>query len=179
MKSRFVAVGMMAVLLAIVVQAQTPPSAPGPEHAKLNIWVGDWTHEAVVLPTPLGPGGKYVGKTQVRPILGGFFVEFRLEETGPTGKSQYHEIDGYDAKSKRYTWFGFSSDGETSSVTYTIDGNKVNYSGTLLRGDKQYQIRGNVTFNADRTRWDEKREVSTDGKTWLPNFQSTFTKVKP
>lgn len=178
MKHVVLVTGLVALLSAMALQAQTPPPKPGPEHKKLNIWVGDWTYEADIQATPLGPAGKCVGKSMVRPILGGFFVEFRGDEKGPTGPFQWREVDGYDALNKKYTWNGFTSDGSASSVTYMIDGTMVNYSGTVLLGEKQYKIRGTVVFADDFMSFVEQRELSVDGQTWMPNFQSKVIKTQ-
>jgi hypothetical protein len=129
-------------------QAQTPAPKPGPEHQKLNI----------------------------RPILNGFFVEFRMSDKGPAGPGEYVEVDGYDALNKKYTWEGFGSDGSVQSVSYTIDGTPVFYSGVLLLKDKAYKIRGTAIFGADFATWTKKREFSEDGQTWMPNLQSKATK---
>ena len=161
--------GLVALLSATALQAQTSAPKPGPEHQKLNIWVGDWTHESEVQATPAGPAGKYTGKMTVRPILGGFFVEWHIEETGPAGSNQYVEVDGYDGLNRTYVWSGFGSDGSIHSATYSIDGTTVKYSGTVLLKDKQYKIRGTVVFSADFSSWTEKRELSADGRTWMPN----------
>ena len=159
-------------------QPPSQPSKPGPEHQKLDIWVGDWQYWGEVQGSPMGPAGRVVGKMTVRHILGGLFVEFRNEETGPTGTNQYLEVDGYDPVNKRYTWNGFSSDGSANAVTYTIDGTTVRYSGTAVVAGKQYQIRGTVVFATDFMSDVEKREYSTDGKTWAPLFEGKFTRVK-
>lgn len=177
MKRIVLLAGFVASLSAMALQAQTPAPKPGPEHQKLNIWVGDWTYEGEAQATPLGPAGKSTGKMTVRPILGGFFVEFRGEDTGPAGSSQWVEVDGYDALNKKYTWEGFGSDGSAQTVSYTIDGTTVSYSGVLRLKEKAYKIRGTAIFGADFATWTEKREYSVDGKTWLPAFQSKSTKT--
>ena len=173
--------GLMALLSALALQAQTPAPKPGPEHQKLNIWVGDWTFEGEAQATPLGPAGRFAGKSTVRPILNGFFVEFRGESKGPKdpgGTFRSIEVDGYDAVNKRYTWNDFGNDGSANSVTYTIDGTTVTYSGTALSGEKQYKIRGTVVFTPDFMSNVEKREVSADGQTWMPVFEGKFVKSK-
>jgi len=176
MKRFVLLAGFVASLSAMALQAETPAPKPGPEHQKLNVWVGDWTYETEAQATPLGPAGKSAGKMTVRPILGGFFVEFRGEEAGPAGPIQWVEVDGYDALNKTHAWNGFGSDGSVSSVTYSFDGTTVKYSGTVTLGDKQYKLRGTAVFSADFSSWNEKREISADGKTWIPNFQTKATK---
>jgi hypothetical protein len=180
MKRHFrLVLGLLVLLSATVLQAQTPAAKPGPEHEKLmKIWVGDSTYESESFATPLGPAGKVVGKVTVRPMLGGFFVEMRGEEKGPAGTFSWFEVDGYDALNKRFFWSGFGSDGSIASVTYTIDGTKMDYSGTLISGEKQCKIWGTVVFAADFMSWVEKRELSLDGQTWMPSFQSKAIKTK-
>ncbi len=167
-------VGLAIVVLAVALLAQTAAPKPGPEQKKLNIWVGDWTYEGENQATPLGPAGKYVGKMTVRPILGGFFVEFQ----GKEGSLSWQEVDGYDALNKTFFWTGFGSDGNVNAVTYTINGTTVEYSGTVRLGEKQYRIRGTCVFAADFMSFVDKRELSVDGQTWMPNFQSKDVKTK-
>ena len=68
-----------------------------------------------------------------------------------------------------YTWNSFGSDGAIQSVTYTIEGTNVSYSGTQITGGKQYKIRGNFVFAPDLTSNVGKFEMSVDGKTWMPS----------
>jgi hypothetical protein len=166
------AVSFVIVVLAAALLAQSVAPKPGPEQKKLNIWVGDWTIEGESLATSLGPARKYVGKATVRPILDGFFVEWQ----GQTGGASWNEVDGYDALNKAYFWTGFTNDGSFNSVTYTIDGTTVKYSGTHILGDKQYRIRGTVEFVSDFMSCVDKQEVSADGRTWMPNFQNKMVK---
>ncbi len=173
----FLAVSVFLVFV-IAVQAQAQAPKPGPEHQKLKVWVGDWTYEAESQATPLGPAGKVVGKATVRPILGGFFVEWRGEEKGPSGTLAWVEVDGYDAVNKRFFWNSFGSDGDAQLVTYAFDGTVSRYSGTMHLGEKQVQFRGTLTFAADFLSWTEKRELSVDGQNWMPWSQSKSIKTK-
>ena len=168
MKRIVIAVGLMMLLFAVSAVAQTPAPKPGPEHKKLEIWVGDWTWEGELKATPFGPAGKVTGKATVRPTLCGFFLEWRGEETGPTGTNQSYEIDGYDPVAKKYTWNNFSSDGGVTTVTYTIEGTTVTYTGTQIIGGKLAHIRGTFVFTPELTSNTGKFEISADGKTWMP-----------
>jgi hypothetical protein len=181
MKRTVIAVGLIALLFAVAARTQTPAPKPGPEHKKLDIWVGDWIAEGENKATPLGPAGKISAKTSVRKILSGFFVEFHTESIGPSGTTQYYEIDGYDSLNKRFTWNGFGSDGGVSVVTYTIEGTTVTYSGTITQGDKQFRARGTIVFAADLNSNVEKDEISVDGKTWmlLGEFKAMKAKSSP
>ena len=152
---------MMMLLFAVSALAQAPAAKPGPEHKKLEIWVGDWTYED-------GKSG-----FSAKPILGGFFVELRGE-----GNPGWHEIDGYDPVSKKFFWNNFDSSGGFQLVTYTIDGTTVSYTGTEVSGGKQYKIRGTIVLAPDFMSFLEKREMSVDGKAWMPGFETKATKVK-
>ena len=178
MKRSAIAVVLVLLLFAVASQAQTPAPKPGPEHKKLEIWVGDWTWEAESKATPLGPAGKFTAKASVRPILGGFFVEWRAEEKGPEGTIQWYFIDGYDPVTKRYTSNRFASDGTVQTFTYTIEGIAVAYSGTEVAGGKQAKFRGAIIFTPSFMSNVEKREMSVDGKAWMPFAEIKLTKVK-
>ncbi len=173
---------LVLVLLALAVpclgRAQTAPAKPGPEHKKLEIWVGNWTYEGENKATPIGVAGKVTGKYSVRPILGGFFVEFRGEEKGLAGLIEWVEIDGYDPVTKQFTWTSFDNGGGSQAVTYTIDGTTVSYSGTQVVGGKHAKMRGTAVFAPDFNSNIQKTEVSLDGKTWLPSFEGKATRVK-
>jgi len=178
MKRIVIAVGLMILLFAVVAQAQAPAPKPGPEHKKLEIWVGDWTFEEEGSATPFGPAYKINGKASVKPILGGFFVEWNADVKGPIATTKWFEIDGYDPVTKRYFWNWYGNDGSVQSCTYTIEGSKASYSGTRVLGEKQARTRGTIVFAPDSMSWTSKEEISVDGKTWMPNFENKFTKVK-
>jgi len=163
---------------AALAQSNNPSSPLSPEHKKLEIWLGVWTYETVAQASPLGPAGTYIGGNTTRPILGGKFVEFRGEDKGPTGTTQWTETDGYNPATQRYTWRGFASDGSFNDVSYTIEGTKVIHAGTVCAGGKTYQIRGTVDFTPDFASNVEHREISVDGKTWQPLWVCRATKLK-
>ncbi len=79
---------------------------------------------------------------------------------------------------KKYVWNAFGSDGSNSVVTYTIEGNTVTYSGTITMGDKPYKMKGTAVFATDFMSFVEKREISIDGRTWMPTFESKSIKSK-
>ena len=172
------AVALVMLLAAVAVQAQAPAPKPGPEHKKLEIWIGDWTYEGEYHATLFGPAGKCTGNVAVRPILGGYFVEFRSEEKGAAGTTQYLEIDGYDPVARKYIWHGFDSQGLNETVTYNIEGNTVAYAGTLVIGGRQAKSRGSFVFSPGFMSYAAEYEISVDGKAWMTFFEGKFTKVK-
>jgi hypothetical protein len=179
MKRIAIAVCAVVLVFAVAIIAQTPAPKPGPEQKKLEIWVGKWTYEGEVKATPLGSAGKYTGTATVRPVLGGFFVEWRGEEKGTTVTTQWFEIDGYDALNKNFMWKGFNNDGSFDTAAYTIEANTVNFTGTRILGENQYKFRGSIVFAPDFMSWVQKQELSADGKTWMLWFENRWTKTKP
>ena len=80
MSTRSVAVilicGFTSLLLA---QAPPAPPKPGPEHKKLEYFVGKWTGESEIKANAFVPAGKTVGTTTATLGPGGFYVESRAE----------------------------------------------------------------------------------------------------
>ena len=178
MKQTIAAFAFLTLVSALSSRAQTETPRPGPEHKKLNVWVGDWTYEKEIQATPLGPAGKSSGRMSGKPIFDGFFVQVSGERTGATGTFSWFEIWAYDAIQKKYIWTGYGNDGDVNSGTCIFDGRIMNYSGTVLLGEKQYGIRGTVVVDTDLMNMVENRQLSIDGRTWMPYFRSDFVKVK-
>ena len=94
---------VMALLLLLFtasMQAQGPAPKPGPEYKAYEVWLGDWQYEGEAKDSPIGPGGKYSGRTTVRWVLDGWFMEFRSQERGNLGDLEVVEFDWYDAAAK-------------------------------------------------------------------------------
>ena len=178
MKRIMAAFAFFTLVSTLPLQAQTATPHPGPENRKLNIWLGNWTYEKETKATPLGPASKASGKMNGKPIYDGFFVQVSGERTGTTGTFSWFEIWAYDAVQKKHIWTGYGSDGDINSGTCIFNGRTVNYSGTLLLGEKQYGIRGTIVLDADSRGMVEDREISIDGRTWMPYSHSDFVKTK-
>ena len=76
-KTAFLAASVAALVVVghLAVLAQAPPAPkPGPEHQKLAYFVGTWTNEGEMKPSPMGPGGKITGKDTCEWFEGGFSV---------------------------------------------------------------------------------------------------------
>ena len=162
------AVALLLLLFTASIQAQVQAPKPGPEYKTYEVWVGDWTYEGEAKETPLGPGGKFSGKSTVRWILSGFFLEYRAQEQGPLGDLEIVEFDWYDAATKRYPYQGYMNNGEVYSATATVSGSVWKISGTQTHKGVQYKIRGATTFAADGKSNTWKYEMSPDGKKWVP-----------
>jgi hypothetical protein len=167
-------------LIAIVVLAQAPiqPPKPGPEHKKLEAFLGTWTYEGEAKESVVGPAGKISGTDVYEMLPGGFFLQHHWDEKNPLGNVKGTEIWGYDPIRKTYTYNFFSSLGEMGSGTFKIKGDTWTFAGTGVTYDgKRARGRGTVTF-AGPTSFNIKGEASSDGKTWTPSFEGKWTKSR-
>jgi hypothetical protein len=164
-------------VLVLTAAAQTQSLAPGPEHKRLEVFVGNWTFQGEAKAGPAGPGGKITGSDRNQ-LLGGFFIERQVEETGPTGKVTGRMMIGYDPVKKTYITSGFDSTGAFNSGTVTVSGNTWTFMFSGVVGGKPVQSRCPLTFAAGNNSFTVKCDDSTDGKTWTPTFEGQWTKSR-
>jgi hypothetical protein len=176
MKRTFVAVGVIVALFAGILHAQAPK--PYPELKQLEPFVGQWSSEGEAKATPVGKAGKFSSTAAVNWILGGFFLQWQFSGKTPDGEFKGIEVDSYDPKNKIFRAQWWNDDGSLTTGTYTPRGNVIEFSGKTVTPDKQYDVRQRYTFSADGMSYTYKDEVSMDGKTWIPWYESKGTKVK-
>jgi hypothetical protein len=137
MSTRSVAVilicGFTSLLLA---QAPPAPPKPGPEHKKLEYFVGKWTVEGEIKANKFMPAGKTVSTETATLGPGGFYVESRNE--GQLGTRL--AIVAYDSHAKVYTSYYANSGGMVGVGTGTVNGNtwtwmvEDKYAGKSIKG---------------------------------------------
>jgi hypothetical protein len=148
---------------------------PGPEHKKLEYFVGDWQSEGEMKAGPWGAGGKMTGSEHCSWMPGGFFVLCHEEGTSPMGNVKGIAVSGYDPVAKAYTWNGFNSMGENENAAGSFDGKTWTYTNESMMGGKM--IKGRYTIAASSpTSYDFKLETSEDGKTWGVMMEGKVTK---
>lgn len=109
--------GFTSLLLA---QAPPAPPKPGPEHKKLEYFVGKWTVESEIKANEYVPAGKTISTEIATLGPGGFYVESRAEGGQlPTRLA----ILAYDSHAKVYTSYYASSVGLVGTGTGTVNGN--------------------------------------------------------
>src|SRR5580658_3492314 len=120
MSARLVAVILMCGLTSLLLaQAPPAPPKPGPEHKKLEYFVGKWTVESEIRANEFVPAGKTVGTETDTLGPGGFYVERR--SAGQLGTTL--EIITYDSHAKVYTAYYDNSAGLVGAATGTVNGN--------------------------------------------------------
>ena len=124
------------------VAAQEAPE-PGPEHAKLGYFVGDWTNEGAIEEHPIGmPAGDFSGTDHCEWFDGKFAVVCESEGKGPMGKTKGIGIMSYSSMDGVYTYYGLDSTGMamTTVPRGRIDGKTWVY-------DDESQIDGKTIKN--------------------------------
>jgi hypothetical protein len=162
MSTRSVAVilicGFTSLLLA---QAPPAPPKPGPEHKKLEYFVGKWTGEGEIKANGYVPAGKTVSTETCTLGPGGFYVECRNE--GNEGQLPPRlAIIAYDSHAKVYTSYYANSGGLVGAATGSVNGN----TWTWLVEDKfaGNAIKGRTTITmSSPTQYTIKYEMA-DGK---------------
>ena len=164
--------GFIALSLA---QAPPEPPKPGPEHKKLEYFVGTWKTEGEVKANPYMPAGKSVGTVTYTLGPGGFFLESRGEgENYPTT----HAIVAYDSHAKLYTEFYASSAGLVGGGTGTVDGN----TWTWMLEDKWFgeAFKGRTTVTVkSASQFTVKYEYLDPNGSYVTITEGTATKVAP
>src|SRR5438067_2986130 len=108
MSTRSVAVILICGFTSLL-RAQAPPAPPkpGPEHKKLEYFVGKWTVESEIKANKYMPAGKGVSTETCTLGPGGFYAESLAEGQVPTRLA----IIAYDSYAKAYTSYYASSVG--------------------------------------------------------------------
>ena len=160
MSTRSVAVilicGFTSLLLA---QAPPAPPKPGPEHKKLEYFVGKWTMEGEIKANEYMPAGKSVSTHTNTLGPGGFYIEGRGEGAKyPSTLS----IMAYDSHAKVYTSYYASSVGLVGVGTGTVNGNTWTWMVEDKYAGKSIKGRTTVTILSP-TQYTSKYEMA-DGK---------------
>ena len=162
---------VILVLIPVLIAAQET-ATPGPEHGRLEYFVGSWDYE--IKGTTSGSGTWSLEK-----IANGFF--FSGSETyRPTDGASVDigAIMGYDSERKVYTWYRYWSNGYSDFARCWFNGDTfVCVFDEMKQGGKN--VRSQVTLTLEKpTYFTFKWERSVDGSPWTVNGQGTATKVK-
>jgi hypothetical protein len=106
---------------------------PGPENARLEVFIGKWINEGLTVATPGAPAAKILTSDVYEWIPGRFSVLHtaygRLGDLDVSGV----EILGYDAESGRYTSHFFDSQGHVLVDDLIYDDGRWIWSGERIR----------------------------------------------
>ena len=123
MSTRSVAVILICGFTSLL-RAQAPPAPPkpGPEHKKLEYFLGKWTVEGEIKANEFVRAGKHVSTETCTLGPGGFYLECRNE--GNKGQLPARlAIVAYDSHAKVYTSYYANGGGMVGVGTGTVEGN--------------------------------------------------------
>jgi Protein of unknown function (DUF1579) len=164
------------LLLAAMASAQMQMPKPGPEHKKLDYFVGDWTCDGDLKPGPMGPGGKMAMTDESKWMDGGFFVVIHSAyKSAGMGDGNSIAFLGYDSDEKKYTYNEFNSSGEAIVSKGTVNGDDWTWIGDMKqppgKGRFSEKILSPMSYSF-------KFEMSSDGINWTPVMDGKCTKHK-
>jgi hypothetical protein len=95
---------------------------PGPEHQRLQFFVGQWRSEADIKASEFGAAGKETATQTCEWFDGRFHIICRTDATSPGGSNKQIEVLTYDSNRQAYTRYNMGSFGESVLATGTLDG---------------------------------------------------------
>jgi uncharacterized protein DUF1579 len=156
--------------------AQAPPEfpKPGPEHKKLEYFLGTWKVEQEIKPNGYVPAGKGVTTSTCTLGPGGFSIKSRAEGRIPRTDG----IIAYDSHAKVYTEFYVSSVGLVGTGTGTVDGNTWTWMVEDWLAGKAVKGRTTITISS-ATQFTMKYEMLDANGQYVAILEGTGTKVAP
>ena len=167
----FVAMATLGVVVPSMLAAQMPMPTAGPEHKRMNYFVGTWTFTGTAKDTPMGKGGPITLKETCELMDGGFAVVCRSDGKGPTGPQKAVSIMSYDAEKKAYSFTA----AESNMPVFTASGQVTGPTWTWTTQASGMTMRVTVT-EKDPKAYDFVMEMSMDGKTFARIAEAKVTK---
>jgi hypothetical protein len=163
-------------VLAGAALAQMPQ--PGPEHKKLDVFVGSWTLDGDVKPGgDMGAGGKVTENEKCEWMEGGFFLVCHVEFKSSMGNGSGMSIMGYSTDDKIYTYREFNSWGQFVDSKGSVDGDTWSWLNDEKMGNMTMKGRFTMKITSS-TSYNFLYETSTDGTKWTLAMDGKATKGK-
>lgn len=154
-------------------------ATPGPEHAALAKWEGEWATEMEDL-TPGAPGGKSSGTATAKMIMGGRYLQEEFKGMAMGMPFEGMAITGYDNQRKDYfsTWIDTMGTGIMISRG-TKSGEKMDMTGemTCPMMDKPGTTHSTITAMGDDKHVMEMMMTAPDGSP-MGAIRVTYTRKK-
>jgi hypothetical protein len=146
---------LSAAIIAVcaIASAAAGHAQAGPEHARLTAMAGTWDVELTFWFKPGGPGLTTKGTSTIRSILGGLFIEEKIDGTLNSAPFTTLAWTGYNTDSHKYEATRISS-------TNTI---RIAEAGTYDEKTKQFEFKADYPLAGDT--WHQRTVIqptSTD-----------------
>jgi hypothetical protein len=174
---RTCAVWLLGLVIAGPALAQAPQ--PGPEHERLGVFVGDWTSEGEMKPSPMGPGGKMSGRDHCEWFEGKFAVVCHSEGSSPMGAMKSLGILGYSAEDGTYTYYGTDNSGMTMTTVAkgTVENDTWTYTDESKMGGMTIKSRYTMKVLSPSEYTFKWEMLGEDGE-WLTAAEGKNTKAE-
>jgi hypothetical protein len=166
------------VCLAATLSAQAPPGKPGPEHEKLGYFVGKWTSEGEMKPSPFGPGGKTTMTETCAWFEGRFVVVCHSEGKSPMGPAKGIAIMSYSTEEKAYTYYAADSMGMSMATVPhgSMQGDTWTYTDESMMGGQKVKSRFTMKVQSPTAYTFSWEAQGSDGK-WMSIMEGKATKT--
>ena len=147
---------------------QIPEEAPklGPEHKRLNVFVGKWNMEGQQHEGLVGPAAKITAVETYEWLSGGFFLIHRFDGKVGDYEAACIEIIGNDPSSQSYSWRSFYNDGRTNEWRGDEREGTWMLSGHWQMAGQPMNVRCTIVFSDGGNTMTGKWEHSSDGSKW-------------
>jgi hypothetical protein len=154
-------------------QMETPK--PAPELKKLDLFVGTWTLEGTMKPSPMGPGGSMTESEKCEWMDGNFYVVCHADYKSSMGNGTGLSVMGYSSDDKAFTYREFNSLGEFEDSRGTLDGDTWTWTSDEKMGGMT--MKGRFTMKmTSATSYTFAYEMSQDGSKWSNMMDGKATK---
>lgn len=170
---------MLSFGVALTAQAPQAPPKPGPEHKKLDYFVGKWTGTGKMEASPFGPAGKITSTDDCQWFDGGFAVICHGQGTGPMGTMKSIGILSYDMDKKVFTYYGQDNTAMvmTTVPKGTVQGDTWTYNDEGTMGGQPYKSKMVLKIVSPTSYTFNWAMAGADGK-WNTIVEGTSTKAK-
>jgi Protein of unknown function (DUF1579) len=153
------------------------PRMPGPEHERMNAFVGTWDTDGRQLAGPFGPAAELRANETYEWVTGGFFLVHRLDGWLGTGPMACVEVLGHDAMSQTYTVHSYYSDGSSNVMQAREHGGTWTFHGDWASNGELLKLRCTTVFGDDARSMKSTFDYSRDGVTWTMFWEARATRV--
>ncbi len=143
------------------------PAVPGPEHERLEAFVGRWNTVGEVLAGPGAPAMPIEGVDSYEWLPGGYFLLHRVDVRIGGEPEEALEVIGWDAAGGSYFMHSYDGRGNAGTMRASVRGGVWTFRGDAARFTGGFGDGGRVLSG----RW-ERRE----GSRWLPWMDVRLTR---
>jgi uncharacterized protein DUF1579 len=155
----------------------SPQATAGPEHKRLEVFVGKWNQEGRAYDSPFGSAADISAVETFEWLTGGLFLVHRLEGQLGGVPIACIEIIGYDAASQNYSAHTFYNDGKENVWRLERRDGSWRLSGEWQQDGGRLLVRCTEVFSDSGDVISGKWEYSPDGTDWQTFWETTLTRA--